>query len=119
MGVVYHANFFSYFESARAEPIRQLGFTYDEMGKMGVIMPLMEAHAKFLRPARYDDLLTSKVMIKELPEQHKIKFLHEVINEKKQLHVNGYVVLYFINTKMMKPALIPDELRTILTPYFN
>ena len=41
MGVVYHSNFFPYFETARAESIRQLGLTYADMEKMGVIMPAM------------------------------------------------------------------------------
>ena len=126
MGVVYHANFFSYFESARTESlpvrqagIRQLGFTYAEMENMGVIMPVTEVQAKFLRPARYDDLLTIKIMLKDLPRDSKIKFHHEVFNEKEELLVIGYVVLYFINAETMNPALMPGELLSKLTPYFN
>ena len=119
MGFVYHANFFSYFESARVESIRQQGLTYADMEKKGVMMPVVEVNAKFIRQARYDDLLTIKVSLKELPEFSKIKFLHEVFNEKEELLVNGSVVLYFINKETMKPTTMPDELLTKLKPYFS
>jgi acyl-CoA thioester hydrolase len=66
MGVVYHSNYFPYFESARAESIRKLGFTYADMEKMGVIMPVIEVQCRYLRPALYDELLTVKVMLKDL-----------------------------------------------------
>src|SRR6476620_6383608 len=85
MGVVYHSNYFPYFESARAESIRELGFTYADMEKMGVIMPVVDLQCKYLRPARYDDLLTIKTQLKELPVNHKIDFFHEVYNEKEEL----------------------------------
>ena len=85
MGVVYHSNFFPYFEVARAESIRHLGFTYADMEKIGVVMPVVDVHARYLRPALYDDLLTIKTFLKELPLHHKIEFHHEVYNEKEEL----------------------------------
>src|SRR5213075_1849097 len=96
MGVVYHSNFFLYYEVARAESIRQLGFTYADMEKMGVIMPVVDVHAKYLRPAVYDDLLTIKTFLKELPHHHKIEFYHEVYNEKQELVCVGKIILYFM-----------------------
>ena len=105
MGVVYHSNYFPYFESARAESIRQLGFTYADMEKMGVIMPVIEVQCKYLRPALYDELLTVKVILKELPVHHKIEFHHEVYNEKKELLANARVILYFMEANTMNPCL--------------
>src|SRR5688572_866071 len=89
MGVVYHSHYFQYFESARAESIRQLGFTYADMEKMGVIMPVIEVQCRYLRPARYDDLLTIRVILKELPVHHKIEFHQEVYNESEELLASG------------------------------
>jgi len=97
MGVVYHSNFFLYYEVSRAESIRQMGFTYADMEKMGVIMPVVEAQSKFLKPALYDDLLTIKTILKERPLHHKVEFHHEVYNEKNELLATGKIVLYFIN----------------------
>ena len=119
MGVVYHSNFFPYFESARAESIRHLGFTYADMEKLGVVMPVVDVHCRYLRPAVYDDLLTIKTTLKELPLHHKIEFHHEVYNEKGELLVVGKIVLYFVEAKTMKRATMPGPLLEKLQPYFS
>src|SRR5215216_1886944 len=85
MSVVYHSHYFAYFEAARAESIRQLGFTDADMEKEGIIMPVIDVQCRYLRPAKYDDLLTVKIILKKLPVDHKIEFHHEVFNEKKEL----------------------------------
>jgi acyl-CoA thioester hydrolase len=119
MGVVYHSNYFPYFETARAESIRQLGFTYADMEKMGIIMPVIEVQCRYLRPALYDDLLTIKVILKELPVHHKIEFHHEVFNEKKELLVTGKIILYFMESKTMKRTTMPEQLQKKLQPWFS
>jgi acyl-CoA thioester hydrolase len=119
MGVVYHSNYFPYFETARAESIRQLGFTYADMEKMGIIMPVIEVQCRYLRPALYDDLLTIKVILKELPVHHKIEFHHEVFNEKNELLATGKIILYFMESKTMKRTVMPEQLQKKLQPYFS
>ena len=57
MGVVYYANYFVWFEVARADLLRSLGWSYREMEHAGVSLPVIEAHCEYLRPARYDDEL--------------------------------------------------------------
>src|SRR6185436_5061490 len=111
MGVVYHSNFFLYYEVGRAESIRHLGFTYADMEKLGVIMPVGEVHSRFLRPALYDDLLTIKTNLKELPAHHKIEFHHEVYNEKKELLCVGKIILYFMEKEGMKRTAMPEALK--------
>ncbi|MCY7311871.1 MAG: acyl-CoA thioesterase [Chitinophagaceae bacterium] len=119
MGVVYHSNFFPYFESARAESIRELGFTYADMEKMGVIMLVIDVHCRYLRPAKYDDLLTVKTILKELPVHHKIEFHHEVYNEKGKLLVVGKIILYFMEANGMKRTIMPAQLLEKLQSYFG
>lgn len=119
MNVVYHGNYAQYFESARAESIRHLGFTYKEMEKMNILMPIVEMHCKFIRPAHYDDLLTVKAILKELPTDHRIEFHHEVYNEKEKLLTIGRVVLYFVHAKNMEKTRMPDELYQKLKGYFG
>ncbi|HKW00047.1 MAG TPA: thioesterase family protein [Vicinamibacterales bacterium] len=55
MGVVYYANYFVWFEVARADLLRTLGWTYREMEEAGVTLPVIEAHCDYRRSARYDD----------------------------------------------------------------
>lgn len=119
MGVVYHSHYFQYFEVARAEAIRELGFTYADMERTGVIMPVIEVQCRYLRPALYDDLLTVKVILKELPLHHKIEFHQEVYNEKAELLVTGRVVLYFMEAKSMKRTTMPEKLQEKLQPFFR
>jgi acyl-CoA thioester hydrolase len=119
MGVVYHSNYFLYYEVARVESIRQLGFTYADIEKTGVIMPVVEVQAKFIRSALYDDLLTIKTFLTELPAHHKIEFHHEVYNEKNELLATSRIILYFMEAKTMKRTTMPGDLRQKLQPYFN
>lgn len=119
MNVVYHGNYAAYFEVARTEAIRNFGITYKAMEAMGVAMPIVELHIKYLRPAHYDDLLTIKTTLKEMPTDHRIEFYHEVYNEENKLLTQGRVVLYFVDTTTKKKCTIPEALKTHLLPYFN
>lgn len=119
MNVVYHGNYAQYFEVGRAESIRQLGFTYKDMEAMGIIMPIVEWHAKFIRPAHYDELLTVKTMLKELPSDHRIEFLQEVYNEKQKLLTSGKVVLYFLSADTREKTTMPGALMEKLAPFFQ
>lgn len=118
MSVVYHGNYVQYFEVGRVEAIRALGITYKDMEEEGVIMPVIEWHAKFLRPARYDDLLTVKTMLRELPVNHEITFFQEVYNEAGKLLTSGQVRLYFMTADTMERTLMPEALKAKLLPYF-
>src|ERR1700709_2677342 len=102
MGVVYHGNYAQFFEIARTDSIRKLGLSNKEIEAMGVIMPVIDLHTKFLRPIKYDELITVKVILKELPLNHKIIFYCEIYNEKNQIATVGEVVLYFMEAVTMK-----------------
>ncbi|MBO9620012.1 MAG: acyl-CoA thioesterase [Niabella sp.] len=119
MGVVYHSNYINYFEVARTESIRGLGFTYAAMEAMGIIMPVIEVQCKYIRPATYDDLVTVTANLHELPEGHRITFYQEAFNEKGELLAKGHVVLYFMEGHTMKRAVMPGQLRERLEPYFT
>ena len=58
MGVVYYANYFVWFEVARTDLLRTLGWSYRDMEAAGVRLPVIEAECKYRRPARYDDAVT-------------------------------------------------------------
>jgi acyl-CoA thioester hydrolase len=118
MNVVYYGNYAQYFEVARAESIRNLGFTYKEMEELGVIMPVVEMQIKFLRPAHYDDLLNIKTFLKELPVDHQIVFEHEVFNQHKKLLTLGKVILYFVKIGSYEKTQMPETLRTVLQTFF-
>ncbi|MEP6846541.1 MAG: thioesterase family protein [Panacibacter sp.] len=111
MNVVYYGNYAQYFEVGRVESIRQLGYTYKEMESSGVIMPVVEMHVRYLRPATYDDLLTVKTTLREIPVDHRIEFFQEVFNEAGKLLCAGTVKLYFLNGTNRSKTLIPKDLK--------
>ena len=85
MSMVYYGHYAQFYEIGRTEAIRQLGYTYKEIEALGIIMPVVEIHSKFLRPAKYDDLITIKTTLKEMPVRHKIIFYAEIYNEQDKL----------------------------------
>lgn len=118
MNVVYYGNYAQYFEVGRVESIRQLGYTYKDMEHSGVIMPVVEMHVRYLRPATYDDLLTVKTTLREMPVDHRIEFFQEVFNEAGKLLCAGTVKLYFLNGLDRSKTTIPEDMREKLVPFF-
>lgn len=118
MGVVYHGHYAQFYEIGRTEAIRQLGLTYKDIEAMGIIMPVVDILSKFLRPARYDDLITVKTVLKELPLRHKIVFHSEIYNQKDELLNTGVVTLFFMEANGMKRAEMPTTLKEKLSGYF-
>lgn len=118
MGVVYHGHYAQFYEIGRGESIRELGYTYKDIEAMGIIMPVVDIHSRFLRPAKYDDLITVKTTLRELPTNHKIIFNSEIYNEMDELLNTGDVTLYFMEASTMKRCNMPDALREKLKGYF-
>ncbi len=65
MGVVYHGNYFAWFEVGRVELMRSLGFSYQALeAEEDCVLPVVEATCRYRRPARYDDLLDLETRVK-------------------------------------------------------
>ncbi len=118
MGVVYHGRYAEFFEIGRVEALRQLGITYKEIEETGILMIVTEMSMRFLRPAKYDDLLTIVTTVRELPIDHKIIFYSEIFNEGQKLLTSGRVTLYFMDAKEMKKTNMPEIIREKLAPHF-
>src|ERR1700761_183806 len=119
MNVVYHGNYAQYFEVGRVESIRQLGLSYKDVEASGVIMPVIEWTAKFIRPAHYDDLLTIRTTIKQWPVDYRVEFHQEVYNEAGKLLTTGKVLLYFLKAGSMEKTTMPEEMAKRLKPHFD
>jgi acyl-CoA thioester hydrolase len=119
MNVVYYGNYAQYFEVGRVESMRALGLSYKTMEEMGFMLPVVELNIKYLRPAKYDDLLTIKSQIRQLPTDHRIQFDQEIYNEEGKLLTVGLVRLYFMDKALGKRAEMPAFLKEKLSPYFS
>jgi len=119
MGVVYHGHFAQLYEIGRTESIRQLGFAYKDIEALGIIMPVVNLQIKFFQPAKYDDLVTVKTILKEIPLNHKIIYYGEIYNESNNLLSSAEITMYFMHAKEMTRANMPEELIGKLKGYFE
>lgn len=118
MGYVYYGNYAAYYEVARTEMLRQTGFSYKELEELGVMMPVLEMNTKYIQPAKYDELLTVKVIIKEKPAV-RIKFDYEVYNEAGELINTGMTQLVFVDMQRNRPCKAPEIFMKQMEPYFG
>jgi acyl-CoA thioester hydrolase len=118
MGYVYYGNYAMYYEVGRVESLRKLGISYKELEEMGVMMPVLENHSKFIAPARYDDLLRIVTTIREKPGV-RIKFEYEIFNEENKLINRGETLLVFIDKQTNRPCRPPHAMEAVLEPYFH
>ena len=84
MGVVYYANYFVWFEVARADLLRSLGWSYREMEEAGISLPVTEASCQYHRPVRYDDELEVRAEGR-LVSKVRMAFEYQVIRREDQV----------------------------------
>ena len=119
MGYVYHGNYAAYFEVARTEAFRRLGISYKELEADGVGMPVGELRTRFRRPARYDDLLTVRLLLRQPAEGTRVLFEYEIYNEAHELLTEGHTLMVFVKTSTGRPVAIPPSILERLAPYFG
>ena len=108
MGYVYYGNYAEFYEVARVEMLRKLGLTYKWMESTGIMMPVLELKCKYIKPAYYDDEITIKVLVKQLPST-RIIFNYELYNEQEELINLGETTLVFVNIETKRPTVGPPE----------
>ena len=113
MGVVYHSNYLNYLELSRVEWLRDLGFSYAELEKNGVLLPVVHASLNYCSPARYDDLLRIESRVSEMGGSS-IEFQSEIYNERGVLLVEAIVRLVCIQSGSFKPIPVPSYLRELI-----
>lgn len=109
MGIVHHSNYIVYYEMARVEALRAWGMPYSEMEKSGIISPILEVGCKYLQPAYFDEVLTVRVIVEEMP-MARLKVRYEVYNEAGTLINTGHTWLGFLNAETRRPCRAPQSL---------
>ena len=118
MKYAYYGNYAKYYEIGRTEAIRSLGISYREMEERGVFMPVHSMSCRFLKPAFYDEMLTIKTMVENLPEARMV-FHHEIFNEKNELIHTSEVTLFFLDAGKNRPVRAPEFLLELMRPYYE
>lgn len=118
MGYMYYGNYAQFYEVGRVEMLRSLGMSYQEMEDSGIMMPVLELKCKYIKPAKYDQEITVKVIIDKMPGI-RIHFTYELYNEADELINLGETTLVFVDMEKNKPCLPPEEFLNKMAAYFN
>jgi acyl-CoA thioester hydrolase len=119
MGIVYYGKYFEYFEVARTELLRACGLPYKAIESAGYGLPVTEASAKYLRSARYDDLLSITARIpKSIGSRLEIDYSVNLENTG-ELIAEGRTILVFVLSATGKPSRPPEIYRKALNRFSN
>ena len=113
MGVVYYGNYPQYLELGRVEWLRSIGFTYKAMEEEGIMMHVVSLQIQYKKPALYDELITIRTKLKELPST-KIEFDYEILNEKGELLSTANTVLVFVDARTFRPVRCPEKVLKLI-----
>ncbi len=107
MGYVYHANHVKYCHIGRTELFRQLNIHDNFLEKNSIMLPVIDMSLNYLKPAKYDELLSIFTSVTEIPKtRFQLKF--EIINEKEELICKAKSTLAFVDSKTRKPMKAPE-----------
>ena len=118
MGYVYYGNYAQFFEVGRVEWLRALGVSYKSLEESGIMLPVIQLTVNYMKPAKYDDLLTITTSLNKKPLV-KIEFDFEVHNENNDLLTTGFTSLVFMDMKKSKPIKAPQYLLDQIYAKFN
>jgi len=118
MGYLYYGNYAQLYEIGRVETMRSLGLTYRDLEVVyGVMMPVVHVDARYILPAKYDEELTIRTILTELPLRM-IVFENEIFNEEMQMIHKAVVKLFFIEMSSDKKVSCPEYMLEKLRPLF-
>ena len=113
MQVAYYANYFVWFEVGRCELLRSLGSSYRELETTGLMLPVIEAHCEYRRPAHYDDDLTILTRGK-LMSPARVCFDYEVQRPADQVVTAIGRTVHAAVDRQGRPPRLPAEIREVL-----
>lgn len=119
MKYVYYGNYAEYLEVARVELFRSIGIVYDEIENRGIWLPVSEFNIKYLKPAKYDELLEIHTYIRKKPDGVRIIFDYEIFNPDGDKITEANTTLYFLEAKKQKVIRCPDFLMAYIAPFFE
>ena len=100
MGVVYHGNYFTWFDIGRTEFFRDLGMVYTELEDEGILLPVIEANCKYKKPAKYDDEIIIITKLSRL-KGVRLKFQYTLYRKEDNILIaEGYTIHAFVDKEL-------------------
>ena len=117
MGYVYHANYVSYCHQARTELMRNLGIHDRALEENQVMLPVISINLRYLKAAKYDELLTIQTTLREMPKTRAV-FEFEIRNEANEKICTAVSEVVFVDSISRKPMKVPEMIRVKLADLF-
>ena len=109
MGVVYHANYFIWFEVGRVELLRHLGFSYRDMEQNdGCFIAVVDARCRYKAPTRYDDEVIVRTHMKNVRESL-VHFGYELLRVSDGVLLAEGETTHIVTDSNMKVRTIPEK----------
>ena len=106
-GVVYHSNYLNFYERARTEYLRDIGFEQDTLLEQDIVFVVRRCEVDYLRPAKFNDELIVHVEIEQL-KRASVIFKQKIISKNGNLLSTAQVVVVCVELAQMKPTAIPS-----------
>lgn len=116
MGVIYHANYLSFFEQARTQFYRDVGFEYHETEGSGVIFPVRHVDVTYLKPMRFGEKIHIKTRVHEI-SRIKVTYYHEMYNEHEELKAKAYTTVVSVDKETFKTIKMDERLPDVYRVY--
>jgi acyl-CoA thioester hydrolase len=109
MGFVHHSNYCKYYETARWELLRAIGVSYQEIERIGIIMPVIDMRLHFIKPAFCDEELLVNTSILHV-KGARMTFQYQLVNPAGEIINEAQVSVAFVNKDTYEPCHPPDFL---------
>ena len=111
MGMVYHGNYFTWFEVGRVELCRQLGFEYRQMEiEDDSFIVVAEAQCRYKRPAHFDEVLVVRTRLSN-SQRRTIRFKYEIVSQSSGELIATGETTHVICDKLGRPKSLPEKYR--------
>lgn len=118
MGIAHHSNTIIWFEEGRSSLLRCVGYPYSQIEQAGFYLTVAEVMARYVTPARYEDLLIIRTRLGALRSRG-IRFDYQIVRARDSLVLAGGYSQHICITHAGQPTRIPEAVMNYLTPYLQ
>jgi acyl-CoA thioester hydrolase len=109
MGIVYYANYLVWMEIGRVEYCRAAGIRYKDMETVdGVRLAVVDAHCRYLRPARYDEEILIRTRIARA-HRRMIEFHYDILDGADNSELATGTTKHVFLGPDLKPIKLPEK----------
>ncbi|WP_343551847.1 thioesterase family protein [Pantoea sp.] len=108
MGVVWHGNYFRFFERAREALLRSVNYSYGEMSASGYVWPVVDTHVKYRQPLRYEETVRVVASITEYENRLRIDYV--IRNAAGQVTTKAHTIQVAVNATTQEMCFVSPDI---------